>query len=93
MTTEKEDVTFTIAATGPTSDRYTYKWVKEKGDLICDVTVEQYAPALTLPAVKPDNNGLYYCIVKNQWNVTKKSNLVFLKVICACTYVSCDRNI
>ena len=85
VTTENEDVTFTVAATGPGNDRYTYKWVKERGDLICDVTNEQYTPVLTLPAVKPENSGLYYCIVKNQWNVTKKSNLAFIKVICACT--------
>ena len=85
MTTENENVTFTVAAIGPVNDRFTYKWVKEKGDLICDVTAEQYTPALILPAVKPDNSGLYHCIVKNQWNVTKKSNLAFLKVICTCT--------
>ena len=85
VTTEKEHVIFTATATGPANDHFTYKWVKEKGNLICNVTDEQYTPALTLLTVKPGDSGLYYCIVKNQWNMTKKSNVAFLKVICACT--------
>ena len=85
VTTEKEHVTFTISATGPANDRFTYKWVKEKGDLTSDVTDEQFTPAFTLLAVKPSYSGLYYCIIKNQWNMVKKSNIAFLKVICACT--------
>ena len=82
MTTETEDVTFTISATGPGSDQYTYQWKKKMGDSLSNVTEEQSTPDLPMLVVNPGNSGLYFCIVKNQWNITKKSNMAFLKVIC-----------
>ena len=89
MTTETEDVTFTISATGPGSDRYTYQWKKKMGNSLFNVTEEQSTPDLPMLAVNPGNSGLYFCIVKNQWNITKKSNMAFLKVVCKSNKYTC----
>ena len=87
VSTENEDVIFTLTATGPTHDQFTYQWVKEKGGVMSVVADEQHIPNLTIPAVKSYDSGLYYCIVKNKWNMTEKSHMAFLKVICTCTYI------
>ena len=87
VSTENEDVIFTLTATGPTHDQFTYKWVKEKGGVMSVVADEKHIPNLTIPAVKSYDSGLYYCIVKNKWNMTEKSLMAFLKVIYTCTYI------
>ena len=81
IATGKEAITFTVAATGPADSHFTYQWIKEKGVLMSNVTDVQYTPILTIKAVKPSDSGLYYCTVKNQWNISKNSNKAFLKVI------------
>lgn len=84
MTVEKADITFAVTATGPGNDQFTYQWIKEKDNFILNVTDEEYSPSFTISSVKLDNSGIYYCIVRNQWNITKKSNKAFLKVTCKC---------
>ena len=82
MATEKQDITLAVTATGLGNDHFTYQWIKEKDDSISSITDEQYTSSLTIKVAKESDSGLYYCKVKNKWNIQNKSNKAFLKVIC-----------
>ena len=78
----KDEAVFSLAADGQGSDQYTYQWVKQNAKLVSvNVAPVQSTSRFTISSAKSDDSGIYYCIVRNQQNMQKKSIKVFLKVL------------
>ena len=67
---------FTAIADGINTDisTFTYQWKKRGSDSLPNKVSGVNGTVLTIPNVLESDNGMYYCIVTNEWDRSVESN-------------------
>ena len=71
---------FTAIASGINTGTFTYQWKKRGSSGLPDKVLGAEGMVLTIPNVLVSDNGLYYCIVTNEWDRSIESNDVSFTV-------------
>ena len=73
---------FTAMASGISSNKndFTYEWKKKGSNNLPIKVSESNRTALTIPNIVEADEGLYYCIVTNEWGRSVESDFVNLTV-------------
>ena len=79
---EGKTVQFIAMATGISTidNNFIYQWRKRDGSSLPDKVLRVNESDLIIPNVVESVDGLYYCIVTNEWNRTVESDNVKLTV-------------
>ena len=72
------NVTFRVTAEG---HGLTYHWKRIRYALLPSNAEGQYSPHLYITSVAHGDDGKYYCILRDHWGYTVKSNKALLKVL------------
>ena len=77
-----ETANFTAIASSINTDisTFTYQWKKRGNNSLPDKVLGANGTVLTIPNVLESDNGLYYCIVINEWDRSVKSIDISLTV-------------
>ena len=80
---------FTATASGISTDSNTfiYQWKRRDGSNLPDKVSGLNGTMLTIPNVTESDEGLYYCIVTNEWSSSMESNDVDLTVYGMLTFL------
>ena len=67
---------FTAIASGVNTDinTFTYQWKKRSSNSLPDKVLGVNGTILMIPNVTESDNGLYYCVVTNEWGRSVESN-------------------
>ena len=67
---------FTATASGinTNGDTFGYQWKKRGSSSLPDKVLGVYGTELTIPNVTESDEGLYYCVVTNEWDRSVESN-------------------
>ena len=71
---------FTAMASGINKRRFMYEWKKRGDTRLPDKILGSNGTVLTIPNVTESDEGLYYCVVTNQWSRSVESNDVTLTI-------------
>ena len=75
-------VDLSIMARGPGRKMFTYQWKKVGSDSLPDTASGENSAKLTITSITPSDDGLYYCIVMNQWGNIAQSDNATVNVLC-----------
>ena len=69
---------FTATASGinTNNDTFRYQWKKRGSNSLPNKVLGVYGTELTIPNVTESDEGLYYCVVTNEWDKIVESNNV-----------------
>jgi len=77
---EAETAQFTATASGIRTTNFTFEWKKRGSSRLPNKATGVYGPVLTIPSLVESDEGLYYCVVTNQWNNSVASDDIALAV-------------
>jgi len=77
---EGDTAQFTAMARGIRTTNFTYVWGKRGTSRLPNKVIGINGPALTIPNLVDSDEGLYYCVVTNEWNSSVISDDIALAV-------------
>ena len=76
------------------NDIFRYQWMKRGSNNLPDKVLGVNEAVLTIPNVTESDEGLYYCVVTNEWDRNVESNYVIFTVygmyVSICTLIYCN---
>ena len=85
-----------VTADGPGKRKFKYQWKKRDSNLSPNRVIEKKTAQITISSVTSADDGLYYCVVTNQWgNMTESNNATvtvlrkscIINIILTCTAI------
>ena len=85
-----------VTADGPGKNKFKYQWKKRGSKLLPNRVIGKETSKITISSVTSTDDGLYYCVVTNQWgNMTESNNATvtvlrkscIINIILTCTAI------
>ena len=64
----------TASGINTNNDTFIYQWKKQGSNSLPNKVLGVYGTELTIPNVTESDEGLYYCVVTNEWDRSVESN-------------------